>query len=203
METITTTSRLREILGEPGPLTRHKIHRQMSEQAMTFVRQSPFFFLASADVDGQPTVSPKGDAAGFVHIEDPRTLLIPERPGNRLLFSLTNLLTNPRVGLIFLCPGTTETLRVGGTATLIHDTELNARFSARGKPALLLMRVELTECYFHCAKAFLRSGLWAPETWPAEMHVSFSREINLNHEMLAAAQSELDQQIAGRYKTDL
>lgn len=203
METIDSVARLREILGEPGPLTRHKIHRTLSPQARAFIACSPLFLLATADAQGQPTVSPKGDAAGFVHMEDDRTLLVPERPGNRLLFSLENVLRNPRVGLLFLSPGTDETLRVGGTATLLRDAALNERFAARGKPALLMMRIAIEEIYFHCAKAFLRSGLWHADTWPAPLRVSFAEEIHLNRQLESEARRELDEQIAGRYRTDL
>lgn len=203
METIESIARLREIMGEPSPLTHHKIHRRLSEQAYAFIRQSPMFLLATADAEGRPTVSPKGDAPGFVHIEDDCTLLVPERPGNRLLFSLENVLRNPRVGLLFLSPGTDETLRVGGAATLVRDEALSARFAARDKPALLVMCIAIEECYFHCAKAFLRSGLWKPEAWPAALRISFSEEINLNRHMESEAMRDLDAQIAARYRTDL
>lgn len=203
METIDSVARLREILGEPGPLTRHKIHRALSPQARSFIARSPLFLLATADGERRPSVSPKGDAAGFVHVEDERTLMVPERPGNRLLFSLENVLRNARVGLLFLSPGTNETLRVGGTATLLRDEALNTRFAARGKPALLVMRIAIDEVYFHCAKAFLRSELWHPESWPAPMRVSFAEEINLNRPLEGEARRELDTQIAGRYRTEL
>lgn len=203
MEAIEDIGRLREILGEPGPLTRHKIHRSLSRQARAFVLQSPFFMLASVDSHGCPTVSPKGDTAGFVHVEDENTLLIPERSGNRLLFTLENVLRNPRVGLIFLSPGTDETLRVSGRATLLLDTELNERFAARDKPALLVMCIAIDECYFHCAKAFLRSELWKPASWPQAMRVSFAEEININRKLESDVMRDLDTQIAGRYRTDL
>jgi PPOX class probable FMN-dependent enzyme len=110
-------------------------------------------------------VAPKGDGPGFVRVADERTLLIPERKGNKLVFSLQNILANPKVGLIFLLPGTGETLRVSGDAELVDDRELSESFIERGKPALLVTRVRVTQCYFHCAKAFLRAELWKPETW--------------------------------------
>lgn len=203
METIATVKRLRDLLGEPGPLTQYKVHRELSEQGQAFVRQSPFFLLATASTNGVPTVSPKGGEPGFVRVKDAMTLLIHERPGNRLLYSLENILSNPKVGLIFLSPGTDETLRIGGHATLLHDDAINARFAARGKPALLLMRVRIEECYFHCAKAFLRSALWNPSSWPGSMNISFSAEINLRRALEASAMLDLDSQIAKRYETDL
>lgn len=203
LEAITTVNRLRELLGEPGPLTRHKIHPALSPQARNFIQRAPFFLLATVDEYGHPTVSPKGDAAGFVQVEDAGTLLVPERSGNRLLFSLENILRHPQVGLLFLSPGTDETLRIGGRASLIHDDALNVRFAARGKPALLVMKIDIDTCYFHCAKSVLRSGLWQPSTWPEPLRVSFAEEIHLNNAMAPAAREELDSQIAGRYQTDL
>jgi len=103
--------------------------------------------------------------------------VLPDRKGNKLLFGLQNLLANPRVGLIFLVPGTDETLRVSGRAELRTDPELLARLSARGQPALLAIRVRVERCFFHCARAFLRAELWNPESWPEPVRVSFGRQI--------------------------
>jgi predicted pyridoxine 5'-phosphate oxidase superfamily flavin-nucleotide-binding protein len=129
--------------------------------------------------------------------------MIPERTGNRLVFSLQNILVNPRVGLIFLVPGTHETLRVGGEAEIRDDAELCDSFSARGKSALLVTRIRVTECYFHCAKAFLRSELWKPETWPERMTVSFGEEIAEEGGLDAAEVARFDAGVRGRYETDL
>jgi hypothetical protein len=95
-------------------------------------------------------------------VEDPTTLFVPERKGNRLIFSLQNILDNPQVAMIFLVPGTEETLRVQGRAELTADPQMCDRFTARGRPALLVTRVKVERCYFHCAKAFKRSRLWDP-----------------------------------------
>jgi PPOX class probable FMN-dependent enzyme len=131
--------------------------------------------LATSDADGYPDVSPKGDEPGFVAVDDDQTLLIPDRKGNKLIFGLQNLLANPRVALIFLVPGTEETLRVHGTAELTADPAVLERLSARGQPALLAIRVRVERCFFHCAKAFKRSGLWRPESWPARLRISFGK----------------------------
>jgi predicted pyridoxine 5'-phosphate oxidase superfamily flavin-nucleotide-binding protein len=138
-----------------------------------------------------------------VRVADANTLLLPERKGNKLIFSLRNLLANPRVGLIFLVPGTGETLRVSGTATLDDDADLCAAFAARGHPALLAMRIAVSECYFHCAKAFLRSALWRPETWPERMAISFGAEIAESGGLGAGEIEAFDQAVQGRYRTDL
>ena len=173
MAKVETLAALRGIIGQPNQVVPLKVHRELNTRAIEFIGKSPIFMLATSDAAGRPTVSPKGDLPGFVQVEDSRTLLIPERKGNKLIFSLTHILENPHVGLIFLVPGTNETLRVQGTAELLDDADRRATLAARGSPALLITRVSITECYFHCAKAFLRSDLWKPETWPEKMAVSF------------------------------
>ena len=173
MATIQSTQRLRELIGTPNELVRLKIHSQLNATARDFIARSPMLFLATGGNDGLPQVSPKGDAPGFVHVENDHTLLIPERKGNKLAFTLENILSNPRVGLIFLVPGTCETLRIEGRAQLDDDAALCQKLSARNSPALLVTRVTIEAAYFHCAKAFLRAELWKPDTWREAIDVSF------------------------------
>jgi uncharacterized protein len=203
MPIISSTEQLRQIIGAPNELVPLKIHRALNGRAREFIGKSPMLLLATVDEHDLPTVSPKGDLPGFVHVEDDGTLLIPERKGNKLVFSLSNILANPRIGLIFLLPGTCETLRVQGMAELNDDAALCALMSARGNPALLVMKVTVTECYFHCAKAFLRSRLWEPESWAEPMKISFGQEIAENAGMKAQEIGEFDLGVAQRYKTDL
>lgn len=203
MARLESVEALRKIIGTPSELVPHKIHRELNARAIAFIGRSPMLMLSTADARNRPTVSPKGDHPGFVHVADSRTLLIPERKGNKLIFSLTNILANPLVGLIFLVPGTGETLRVQGRAELLDDAELRARVPARGADALLVMRVTVDECYFHCAKAFLRSGLWKPESWPEQMAISFGAEIAESGGLEANAIPEFDRGVGERYKTDL
>jgi len=203
MARIKSADALRQLIGSPNEMVPHKIHRELNARAIGFIGKSPMLMLSTADARGLATVSPKGDPAGFVYVEDNRTLLIPERKGNKLIFSLTNILANPGVGLIFLVPGTCETLRVQGEAELLDDVELCAKVPARGSPALLVIRVRVTECYFHCAKAFLRSDLWKPETWSQKIPISFGEEIAESGGIGRESIREFDQAVAGRYKTDL
>lgn len=203
MAIISTVESLQAIIGIPNTLVPLKIHRELNDRAIEFIGKSPMCMLSTADADGRPTVSPKGDLPGFVQVEDRRTLLIPERKGNKLIFSLTNVLDNPQVGLIFLLPGTDETLRVQGSAELLDDPEMCQRLGARGAPALLAMRVRVTECYFHCAKAFLRSRLWKPESWSEKMAISFGCEIAENAGMATGDIDEFDRGVAKRYQSDL
>jgi uncharacterized protein len=170
---ITSLARLRELLGVPNSITPRKLLEGLDETAIDFIRRSPFLVIGTADADGNLDVSPKGDGPGFVVVENETTLFIPERKGNKLLFGFQNILANPHVGLIFMVPNTDETLRVNGTAELTADPLLLERLSARGTPALLAIRVTVRECFFHCAKAFIRSSLWHPETWPARGKISF------------------------------
>lgn len=200
---IETVAQLQALLGDPNPMTPKKLRPALDEAAMDLIRRSPFLVLATADAQGNQDASPKGDGPGFVVIEDDRTLLIPERKGNRLMFSLRNILANPQVGMIFLVPGTDETFRVNGTAELTDDPSLLVRLSARGAPALLAIRVSVRECFFHCAKAFIRSQLWKPESWPDRQKISFGKLLSAQiggDEKLA---DQVDKAIEQDYKNNL
>ena len=172
---IESVAQLRALIGEPNPLTPKKVQNALDDTAIEFIRRSPFIVLATADSYVNQDCSPKGDGPGFVAVENPTTLLIPERKGNRLMFGLRNILSNSQVGIIFLVPGTNETFRVNGTAELTKDPAVLSRLAARGAPALLAIRVSVRECFFHCAKAFLRSQLWNSDTWPERKPISFGK----------------------------
>lgn len=203
MAVINSLARVREIVGEPSAQVRCKIHARLNAQARAFIARSPMLFIATVDEQAQPTVSPKGDAPGFVRVADEHTLQIPERKGNKLVFSLQNMLGNPRAGLIFLVPGTGETLRVSGSVTLLDDAALCASFTERGKPALLVTQISVTQCYFHCAKAVLRSSLWRPDTWPEPMNISFGEEIAQTGGLAREDIAAFDHAVHGRYEKDL
>ena len=162
---ITTTEQLRERMGESSPVTAAKVGDVLDEFGREFITRSPFLVMSTAAIDGGQDASPKGDAPGFVHVVDDRTLLIPDRKGNKLLYGLENILQNPHVGLIFFVPGCEETLRVNGRAQITADPEILASLAARGQDAQVAIRVSIDQTFFHCAKAFRRSSLWKPETW--------------------------------------
>ncbi|MBW2281958.1 MAG: pyridoxamine 5'-phosphate oxidase family protein [Deltaproteobacteria bacterium] len=172
---IRTEEALREVIGSTFPGLELKNQPKLDEFAIDFIARSPLLVLSTSDAAGNVDASPKGDAAGFVSIEDEQTILIPDRPGNKLVYGHLNVIANPKVGVLFLIPGTPETLRVNGTAELTADPALLERLAARGKPATLAIRVHVEECFFHCAKAFIRSAAWKPETWPDRVKVSFGR----------------------------
>ncbi len=158
---------LRAIIGTPGPRSVLKERRVLDEHDRAFIAQSPFLLMATSGADGRCDVSPKGDAPGFVHVLDDRRLVIPERPGNKRLDGMLNMMANPHVGLIFLVPGREETLRVNGKAWITRDPDLLNRCIAQGKVPLVGVGVEVEQCFLHCPKAFIRSHLWNQRDWPA------------------------------------
>ena len=162
---ITDEAQLTEILGHPSELVKQKVAHSLDDAMKEFVRRSPLLMYSTIDAQGLSDVSPKGDAPGFVQVDDEGKLLIPDRPGNKLAFGYRNLLANPAVGLIFVVPTMTETLRVKGTAVVSNDPELLQQLGARGKPATLCTQVTVKECFFHCGKAMIRSDMWKPERW--------------------------------------
>jgi uncharacterized protein len=170
---IRTVEELREVVAPPNEGVAMKLGDSVDPFARAFIAECPFLVLATASAEGRGDASPKGDDPGFVLVEDDHTLVLPDRPGNNLAFGLTNILENPHVGLLFIIPGTTETLRVNGRAELTRDPQLLEDLAARGRPAVLAIRVHVEEVFFHCAKAFIRSKLWKHETWPPKKKISF------------------------------
>jgi uncharacterized protein len=201
--TLDSLEAVREIIGEPSSMMPLKILDSLDEMATAYIRSSPFLMLATTGEDGTPEVSPKGDEPGFVAVEDPNTLLIPDRRGNRLIFSLQNILATGRVAAIFLVPGTDETLRVQGRAELTADRQLCERFKSRGRPALLVTRVTVERCFFHCAKAFKRSRLWDPDAWPPRQQVSFGRQAADRHGLDDEVAHQIDEAVEEDYRTNL
>ena len=181
-------TKLRAVLGgEPAPLIREKIADRLHSLTRQFVERSPFVVVASGRPDGGLDVSPRGDPAGFVRIIDERTLLLPDRPGNKLADTLTNLLADDRIALLFLIPGVNDTFRVNGRARIVDDPELLAASEVEGKVPQLGILVEVEEAYTQCPKAFLRSELWNPER-----HIERSELPSQGEILRAIADPELD-----------
>ena len=131
----------------------------------SFIGNSPFVLIGSSDGAGNADVTPKGDRPGFAAILDDATIAIPDRPGNNRLDTLENIVVNPAVGLLFLIPGMNETLRINGEARITIDPTLRERLAVDGTPPLSVLVVHVRAAYMHCAKAFMRSELWKPESW--------------------------------------
>lgn len=165
-DVVDTEAQFRAVLGYPNERVVRKHMESLNEHCRAFIASSPFVLLASADAEGRMDISPKGDPPGFVRVLDERTLAIPERPGNRHAATFSNLVANPRVGLLFLVPGKEETLRVGGTAIVVRDRALRATMAVEGKVPEFATVVTVDEAFFHCAKCIVRSALWRPDRWP-------------------------------------
>ena len=154
---------LRALYGQPNVRAANKVLPRLDEHCRAFIGLSPFCVLGTAAADGLADCSPKGDAPGFVQVLDDETLLIPDRLGNNRVDSMSNIVENPNVSLIFLVPGMNETLRVNGKATITTDDSLLESLSVNGKQPKTGLVVKVDEAFLHCAKALMRSKLWDPE----------------------------------------
>jgi len=187
---IETEEELRSMMGTPSELVKRKAISYLDENCVEFISNSPFLVLSTSDESGFCDVSPRGDHAGFVQVLSRKYLLIPERPGNKRMDSLRNILTNPRIGLLFMIPGLGETMRVNGKATVVKDHELFEEMAVNGKKPLIGIGVEVEECFIHCAKAFIRSGLWKPDSWPDQTQLPSPAKMLLEHTKLPQATRE-------------
>jgi uncharacterized protein len=163
---ITTAEELRELLGEPSGRAVTKERTRLHEIDRQWLAASPFCVIATSDADGNCDASPKGDPAGqLIHVLDDATIAIAERPGNRRADGYLNILANPHIGVLSLIPGRTETLRINGRARLLRDAPFFDDLAVKGKRPILAVVVDIQQIFFHCAKSFLRSELWQPDTW--------------------------------------
>lgn len=181
---IETEAELRSLLGTPSELASKKVIHHLDYHCVEFLSKSPFLVMATADKEGFCDVSPRGDRHGFVHVLNEKQFVIPERPGNKRVDSLRNILSNPRVGLQFFIPGLGETLRVNGKACIVRDDELLEKMAVAGRKPLLGIGVEVEECFIHCAKALKRSGLWDTESWLEKENLPSAANILFEHAKL-------------------
>jgi PPOX class probable FMN-dependent enzyme len=161
---VETEAELRDLIGGgPSALVAGKVADRLNDIFRRYIEESPFVCVATASSGGGLDLSPRGDPAGFVRILDERTLLIPERPGNKIADTLTNVLDTGRIALLFLVPGVGETFRVNGSAVLVDDAALLAGSEVEGKTPKLGILVTVEEAYTQCSKALIRSDLWNDE----------------------------------------
>ena len=165
---VTSADELTDLIGEPSELVLKKQLSELDGHMKAFIAESAFLLLGTVSREGCCDVSPRGDAHGLAKVLDSKTLVIPDRRGNRRADSLRNILETGRVGLLFLIPGVGETLRVNGRACLIRDEEILAPLAAEGKQPLIGIAFEVEECFLQCAKAILRSKLWATRSGDRE-----------------------------------
>jgi uncharacterized protein len=156
---------LRSLYAATHAIALNKSLAALDKHARDFITRAPFLCLGTQSAEGKADVSPRGDPAGFVKILDDKTLVIPDRPGNNRLDSLSNIIANPSVGLLFIIPGFDDTLRVNGQAHLTTDPDLLAQMAVNNRLPNLAIIVKVSEIFLHCAKAFRRSNLWNPESF--------------------------------------
>lgn len=196
---ITSENALRAIVGAPSDLVRAKVATRLNRLTRRFIERSPFVCLATSDAEGRCDVSPRGDPAGFVRILDDATLLVPERPGNRLADSLRNIVRNPHVGLLFVIPGVGDTFRVNGRAIITDDPDLLRESALEDKVPKLGVLVDIEEAYTQCSKAFLRSHLWDASRFVDRAALPTNGEIHAELSGGAVDAAAYDQERAARY----
>ena len=171
---------------------------RIDRHCRAYIESSPFLVLATVGADGRLDASPRGDRPGFVQVADERTLIIPDWPGNNRLDSLSNLVEHPRAGLIFMIPGVDETLRVNGIVTIEDDDALRDGFVTRGRRPAVVLIVTVEQVFLHCAKAFMRSGLWNPQTWPSDRPVPAMGEM-IHEQIDEVVEAETQEAMIARY----
>jgi len=189
-EVVSTDEELRAVVGEPPSHSVAKVVTAIDRIARTFIEHAPFAFVASVGEAGRLDVSPRGDPAGFVKVLDEHTLAVPDRLGNRRLDTFHNVLRNPNVGIIFLIPGVTHTLRVSGKAIIVRDDFLRDMMKMNGKAPDHVLVVGVERVFSHCPKCMIRSGLWRPDTWGDPTAVPSFAEMLVAH---AKPQKSVDQ----------
>lgn len=193
---------LRELLGEVMPRAATKDRPALHARDREWLAASPFCLIATSAADGTCDVSPKGDPAGFTYVIDDTTIAIPDRPGNRRADGFRNILENPRVGLIYLIPGRNETLRINGRARLVREAPFLDEMIVKGHRPHLALVVEIEQIFFHCAKAFLRSSLWKPDSWDLDVLPSHARLIK-DVQQVEETVEQLEQYYGESYQTKL
>ena len=193
---------LATIYPAPTPRVIAKARPSLDTHSMKFIEMSPFCVLATSGSDASVDASPRGGNPGFVHVEGPNALLMPDRSGNNRIDSFRNIVEGSGfVQLIFFVPGIDETLRVGGKGRLTADPQLLASLVEFGKPPRAVLRIEVTEAYFHCGKALMRSKLWSKDVQVTR--ASFPSISEVIHDQTTLGEPESQAVVAARYETQL
>jgi PPOX class probable FMN-dependent enzyme len=193
---IRSEEELRALVPPPTQFVAEKAIDHIDDASRCFLEASPFFLLATAAADGSCDVSPRGDPPGSVAVLDRRTLAFGDRKGNRRLDSLRNILANPRIGMLFLVPGSGDTLRVNGTARIVADADYLPDLARGGVVPHLAVEVAVEELFLHCSKAFGRSALWDTATWPGKGTVpSAGQIVRSQHPAVTMPAVEIDREL--------
>jgi PPOX class probable FMN-dependent enzyme len=202
-DVLASADEITALYGDPVEAVVSKIIDHLDGHCRDFIALSPFVLVATADEAGNCDVSPKGGAPGFVSVLDAKRLAIPDAPGNRLAYSLRNVVASGRAGLLFIIPGMEETLRVNGRAWLTRDPEVLEPLAAGARPPKVAIGVAVQEAFLHCAKAFKRSALWRPADWPDRSGLASAARIWRDHMALDLTTQDVQQFVDDDYKNNL
>lgn len=202
MAAITSAEALRALYGPPSPRSLAKQLDHIDAHCRAFIALSPFLVLSTQGPDGLGDATPRGDHPGFVGVADEKTLIIPDRPGNSRVDSLSNLVERPGIGLLLLIPGFDETLRVNGTAVIEDDVALRTAHAINGRLPLTVLVVTVREAYLQCGKALMRSKLWAEESRVDRARLPTMGEM-IRDQTSSAAPAESQAEMVERYKAAL
>lgn len=202
-EVITTRGQLREIIAEPNELVVGKTIDHIDDICRRFIAACPYIVIGTRAGDGLIDLSPKGDPAGFVHVADSKTLIIPDRLGNKRLDTFENLLINNEIGVFFMIPGYTVTLRVRGSGAIVRDATLQKQLSMNGKEPNLLLAVTVNEAFMQCAKSMARSNIWKPDNWPDLSNVPSLADAMLAHSTVVVEKQEWQELIDDSFDNEM
>ena len=206
-EMIDEEGTLRSKFGTVHPLAVTKSRPVIDKHSRQFIAMSPFVVISTANAEGKADLSPRGDPPGFVHVVDERTILIPDRPGNNRLDTMSNIVSNPNVGCLFFVPGFEDTLRLNGTARITESAELLRHCVVNGKQPKVGILITVEEVFLHCAKALKRSKLWSSEyrqdraQMPSIARIILEQTGGAGIDEAVAAKADAD--VEGDYKTGL
>jgi PPOX class probable FMN-dependent enzyme len=209
VQIFSSETELREFIGKPAELAVAKAIDHLDKHCRAFIARSPFLTIGTASLNGRGDVSPRGDRAGFVQVLDDNTLFIPDRPGNNRLDTMTNIIANPNVGILFLVPGFEDCLRVNGRASIVRDDNLLEQAAVNGRTPKIGIRVAVDEAYLHCAKAIRRAQLWDDDSkhdrsaLPSLGKMVLEQTAPVDAPPSAAIVAEVDTYIEDNYRNEL
>ena len=200
---IDSVAKLRAVYRPPRARSGLKVLDHLDVHCRDFLALSPLCVISSSRADGRADASPRGDLPGsLAHVLNDKTLLLPDRPGNRQLDTLTNLVERPYVGLVFFVPGWNETLRINGRVEIVSEREFLAPLAVRGKLPILVLKVTVEQAYLHCAKALIRARIWEPEARVERSRFPTYGQV-LADQIAGADAAEIDADSAQSARTDL
>ena len=192
---VTSEAEIRAVIPGQRSEQQAKVIDHIDPLCAAWIARSPYLVMATLDAAGRMDVSPKGDPAGFVKVLDPKTLVVPDRPGNHRFDSFQNILETGRIGLVFLVPNRNEVVRVNGTARIVRDEDIREMGAIKGRVPEFVILVDVEEAFYHCGKAVIRSRLWYPgEAEPVDGLPTYAEAL-MAHGKLEMAMEALEERL--------